>query len=144
MTPRIYSRHVRPLAVLVLLAVAVAAAGCGARSSKPFTAAGTLHCLKDKGFTGVTSSPAKVGFIAAVAGNGGIKGTSASGNTITIAFADDDSEVPSTEQAFRLHAPPTLRPHIGDVMRSSRNAVLVWTTTPSGADESAVEGCLSP
>jgi hypothetical protein len=141
MTPRIYSRLVRPLAVLVVLAVA--AAGCGARSSKPFTAAATAGCLKGKEFTGVTTSAAKVGFIAAVAGNGGLKATSPNGNTLTIAFADDPSEVPSTEQAFRLHAPPTLRPHIGDVMRSSRNAVLVWTTTPSDGDESAAEGCLS-
>ena len=130
----------RPLAVLVLLAVV---AGCGARSSKPFTAAATAGCLKGKDFTGVTTNAAQVGFIAAVAGHGGLKATSPNGNTLTIAFADDPSEVPSTEQAFRLHAPPTLRPHIADVMRSSRNAVLVWTTTPNGADESAAEGCLS-
>ena len=129
---------------LAVLAVAVAVAGCGARSSKPFTAAGSLGCFKDKNFTGVTTSPAKVGFIAAVAGNGGLKATSPNGNTVTIAFTDGDAEVESTERAFRLHAPPTLRPHISDVLRSSRNAVLVWTTTPSSADESAAEGCLSP
>jgi hypothetical protein len=89
-------------------------------------------------------SPTKIGVIPAFAANGGLKGTAPSGNTVTIAFTDSAAEVPSTEQAFRLHAPASLRPHIGDVMRSSRNAVLVWTTTPSGDDESTAEGCLSP
>jgi hypothetical protein len=127
-----------------VIVLALVAAGCGARSSKPFTAAGSRACFKDKSFTAVTTSPTKVGFIAGVAGNGGLKATSPNGNTVTIAFTDDESEVASTEKAFRLHAPPTLRPHIGDVMRSSRNAVLVWTTTPSGDDESTAEGCLAP
>ena len=37
-----------------------------------------------------------------------------------------------------------LRPHIADVMRSNRNAVIVWTTTPSSEDSSGVDGCLEP
>jgi hypothetical protein len=130
------------LLALLLVALALVAAGCGARSSKPFTAAGTTGCLKGKSFTGVTTKPTKIGLIPAFAANGGLRATSPNGNTVTIAFAEDEAEVPSTEQAFRVHAPPALRPHISDVMRSSRNAVLVWTTTPSSDDESTVEGCL--
>jgi hypothetical protein len=126
-----------------LLLFAVLAAGCGARSSTPFTASATVPCLKKKEFTHVSTSPAKVGFIAGFAANGGLVATSPAGNSVTIAFTDSSDAVQSTENAFKLHAPAALRPHIGDVMRVQRNAVIVWTTTPSGDDESTVEGCLA-
>jgi hypothetical protein len=132
-------RYVPVLAVLALLA-----AGCGARSNTPFTAKGTLGCLKSKHFTDVTTSPAKLPFIAQFAANGGIEATSPNGNRVTLAFTDSATSVPSTENAFKLHAPKFLRPHIGDVMRSNRNVVIVWTTTPASDDESTVEGCLAP
>jgi hypothetical protein len=131
--------------VAVVLALAFVAAGCGARSSKPFTAKGTIDCLKNKGFRGVTSNASQIGLIAAFAENGGIKATAADGNTVTIAFAADDGDsLDSTEKAFKTHAPPALRPHISDVLRTNRNAVMVWTTTPSSDDDGAVQGCLKP
>jgi hypothetical protein len=131
--------------VVPLLAVlAVVAAGCGARSDTPFTAKGTLGCLQAKGFTQVTTDPGKVGFIAAFAANGGIRAVSPNHNVLTIAFAADETGVPSTEQAFKLHASPTLRPHIKDVLSANRNAVIVWTTTPVADDSSKVNGCLAP
>ena len=133
-------RKVVPLLALVGLL----AAGCGARSNTPFTAAGTLPCLKKQGFLRVSSSPAKVGFIAGFAANGGLIATSPSNNTVTIAFGRDSSEVPSTESAFRKAAPARLRPHISDVLRSNRNAVMVWTTTPASDDDKAVQACLKP
>ena len=126
-----------------LLLVAALAAGCGARSSTPFTATATVACLKQKHFTHVSTNPAKVGFIAGFAANGGLVATSPDANVVTIAFTDSADTVASTENAFKLHAPRALRPHIGDVMRTQRNAVIVWTTTPSGDDESTVEGCLA-
>jgi hypothetical protein len=126
-----------------VLALAVLAVGCGARSSTPFTATKTAPCLTKKRFTHVSTNPAKVGFIAGFAANGGIIATSASGNVVTIAFTDSPDATSSTETAFKRHAPRALRPHIGDVMRVQRNAVIVWTTTPSGDDESTVEGCLA-
>jgi hypothetical protein len=133
-------RKVVPLLGLV----ALLAAGCGARSNTPFTAAGTLPCLKEKDFTRVSSSPSKVGFIAGFAENGGLVATSPAGNTVTIAFGKGSNEVQDTENAFRKAAPPKLRPHIGDVMRSNRNAVMVWTTTPSSDDDKTVQACLKP
>jgi hypothetical protein len=132
-------RYVPVLAVLALLA-----AGCGARSNTPFTAKGTLGCLKAKQFADATTDPAKLPFIAQFAANGGIEATSPNGNRVTLAFTDSAATVPSTEKAFRLHAPRGLRAHISDVMRSNRNVVIVWTTTPASDDESKVEGCLAP
>ena len=131
-------RRLAPVLLLALVATA-----CGARSSTPFTARATAGCLKKKDFVNVSTSPAKVGFIAGFAANGGLVARAPGGNAVTIAFTDSADSVTSTEDAFKLHAPAALRPHITDVMRVQRNAVIVWTTSPSDADESTVEGCLA-
>ena len=129
--------------ILAAAALAVVAAGCGARSNKPYTATGTVACMAKKGFTKVTTNPVKVGFIAGFAENGGLKATSHDGNVLTIAFAANDTTgVESTKQAFRAHAPAKLRPHIDDIMESQGNAVLVWTVTPAPAELADAEGCL--
>jgi hypothetical protein len=128
----------------IAVAVALLAAGCGVRTSKPFTAAGTAPCLKTRGFTGVTTNPLSVGFIAAFADKGGIRAISPTGNSLTIAFATDANSTGSTEQAFRSHAPKSLRPHMSDIMQTNRNAVLVWTTTPVPAELDMATRCLKP
>jgi len=118
------------------------AGGCGVRNSKPFTAGATAPCLAKHGFTGVTTKPAEVGFIAGFADNGGVRATSASGNVLTIAFTADSDSVASTEDAFRSHAPKSLRPHMSDIMGANRNAVLVWTITPKAEESDAATRCL--
>jgi hypothetical protein len=133
----------RSFLVLAAASLAVTAAGCGARSNKPFTAKGSAACFGKKGFTQVTIDPFKVGFIAGFAENGGLKGTSATGNVLTIAFtADDTGGVASTKQAFRNHAPAKLRPRMNDIMESERNAVLVWTVSPTPAQLADAISCL--
>ena len=135
----------RGTSLLVVFALlALVAAGCGARSSKPFTATGSAACFTKKGFTKVTTDPAKVGFIAGFAENGGLRATTSDGNVLTIAFAADDTSAPATESAFRAHAPASLRPHMSDIMEAQRNAVLVWTTSPSATQLADAEGCLHP
>ena len=133
-------RRASPALVLVV-ALAFLAAGCGA-GSRTYTAAGTAKCLSGKGFAGVTTDPAKVGFIAAFADNGGLRATAPNGNVVTIAFAKDASSVGGTEVAFRDHASPFYKKHITDIMESQGNAVLVWTTAPSQAQLSTALGCL--
>jgi hypothetical protein len=133
----------RPAAVCFAL-LALLAAGCGAQSSKPFTAAGTAGCLKKQGFTGVTQARAKIGFIAAFAEHGGVIGTASDGNRLTIAFAADEEGAKSTEAAFRNQASPFYKKRINDVMRADRNAVIVWTTAPTQQQIDTVESCLAP
>jgi hypothetical protein len=133
---------VRPLSLVLVVSLALVAAGCGARSSKPYTAAGTVACLKSKGFTGLTTNPVKVGFIAGFADNGGILATAPGGNVVTIAFAGDTSGAAQTEAAFRAHATPFYRRHMSDIMESKRNAVLVWQTSPTQPQIDDVLGCL--
>jgi hypothetical protein len=123
--------------------VCVLVAGCGARSDKPFTAAGSAACFaKASGFKKVTTEPAKVGFIAGFAGNGGLRATASDGNVLTIAFALDEAAAASTQRAFRRFAPAKLRPRMGDIMEADRNAVLVWTVTPTSEQLATAKSCL--
>jgi hypothetical protein len=132
----------RRLVLLVL--VAALAAGCGVRSSTPFTAKATAACLRSHGFRAVTTDPLRVGFVAAFADNGGLRAASPTNNVLTIAFAGDNQQAStqSLEQAFRNHAPKRLRPHMSDIMSVNRNAVLVWTITPLSGEADTVSGCL--
>jgi hypothetical protein len=118
-------------------------AGCGGGSNAPYTAKASKACLVKKGFTGVTTDPAKIGFIAAFAQNGGIQARSPLGNELTIAFVQDAGAVADTERAYRKAAPAPLRSHMSDIMESKGNAVLVWTVSPSQQDVSDAESCLS-
>lgn len=138
----------RQVLVLAGLISALVVAGCGTGSgsgsggAKPYTAAATAPCLKQKGFTDVSMGAAKVGFIAGVAKNGGLYAKSPGGNPLTIAFAADAKDAAATEVSYKQHAPPSLRPHIFDIMESQSNAVLVWTESPSQDQLSLVLGCL--
>jgi hypothetical protein len=125
------------------LFIAAVVAGCGVRNNKPYTAGATAGCLKQKGFTAVTTDSAKVGFIAGFAANGGVRATSPTGNVLTVAFTADPSDVAATEKAFRRYAPPRLRPHMADIMESQRNAVLVWTIAPKSSELTTAMACLA-
>jgi hypothetical protein len=133
-------RRFPPLAALV---VVVVLAGCGGGSNAPYTAKATTACLVKKGFTGVTTDAAKIGFIAAFAANGGLQARSPAGNELTIAFVESSDAVADTERAYRRAAPKSLRPHMSDIMESKGNAVLVWTVSPSQQELSDAESCLS-
>jgi hypothetical protein len=130
--------------LVLLVAVAALAAGCGVRNSTPFSPTASAACLRSHGFTSVTTEPSQVGFVAAFADDGGLRATSPEHNILTVAFAADaqSSSTSSLEDAFRSHAPKSLRPHMGDIMSVNRNAVLVWTTSPSSQDSDTVNRCL--
>jgi hypothetical protein len=130
--------------LILLVVVAALVAGCGVRNSKPFTPAASAACLRSHGFTSVTTAPAQVGFVAAFADDGGLRATSPDKNVLTVAFAADaqSGSTSSLEDSFRSHAPKSLRPHMGDIMSVNRNAVLVWTTSPSSSDQDTINRCL--
>ena len=128
----------------MLIEVCALVVGCGVRNSKPSTAAGSVSCLRSHAFTRVTTNPGAVGFIAGFADHGGIRAASPSGNILTIAFTEGPDAVDSTEEAFRSHAPKSLRPHMSDIMTASGNAVLVWTTTPDPDELDTAQRCLRP
>jgi len=130
--------------LIVLVAVAALVAGCGVRNSTPFSPTASAACLRTHGFTSVTTAATQIGFVAAFADDGGLRATSPDRNVLTVAFAADaqPSSTSSLEDSFRSHAPKSLRPHMGDIMSVNRNAVIVWTISPSSSDSDTVNRCL--
>ena len=125
--------------VLPLVAVALLVAGCNSEPSV-YKAEPTAKCLRGKGFR-VTTEGSEVGVVAAAAPNGGLRAFEP-GNTVTIAFGENQDDALQIEGAFRRFAPKRLRPHIDDVMRLQKNAVLLWTVTPPSEEMDTVFGCL--
>jgi hypothetical protein len=129
------------LALLIAIAAGLLVpSGCSSGEPSTFKAGPTASCLKGKGYR-VTTDDAKIGVLAANAPNGGLRANEP-GNAITIAFAQDSDDALQTAAAFKRFAPKKLRPHILDVMRIQKNAVLLWTVTPPQAELDKVYGCL--
>jgi hypothetical protein len=124
----------------VLLLACILAAGCTSGEPSAYKAEPTAKCLRDNGFT-VTTDDAKVGVVAANAPHGGLLAKEP-GNALTIAFAQDSDDAIMVSGAFKRFASKKLRPHIDDVMRLQKNAVLLWTVTPPQDEMDKVFGCL--
>jgi hypothetical protein len=133
------SRAMRLTVVLVVLAFV--AAGCSSGEPSAYKAEPTAKCLRGKSFDEVTTESARIGVIAAAAPNGGLRAFEP-GNTLTIAFGENNDDALAIERAFRRFAPRKLRRHITDVMRTQKNAVMLWTVTPPLDEQNTVFGCL--
>ena len=128
------------LALTISITAALLLAGCSSGEPSTFKAGPTAKCLEKNGYQ-VTTDDAKVGVLAANAPNGGLLATEP-GNAITIAFAQDSDDGIKTAAAVKRFAPKKLRPHIGDVMRIQKNAVLLWTVSPPQDELNKVFACL--
>jgi hypothetical protein len=126
----------------ILLVLALLVAGCGVRNGKPYTAKASVACFKAAGYTGISTNRVKVGFIAGFAQNGGLTARSPDGNQLTIAFTASPGDVVGTAAAFKRHAPAALRKHLADILETQKNAVLVWTTSPTADELSGAMNCL--
>jgi hypothetical protein len=128
--------------LLPLALVAVLAAACGSSAAKPFAPGPTAKCLRDAGFT-VSTAESDVPLVASAAANGGLRASpKEGGNTLVIAFAADGKDAGNVERSIRRVAPAKLKPHLGDVMSAKRNAVLLWTVSPTAQQQQVVLGCL--
>jgi hypothetical protein len=125
--------------VLALVALALLLTGCETEPSV-YKAEGTAKCLRGEGYR-VTTDPAELGVVEANTKNGGLL-ASKPGNAVRIAFGESSDDALGIERAFRRFAPKKLRPHITDVMRTQKNAVLLWTVTPPLEEMNTVFGCL--
>jgi hypothetical protein len=124
-----------PLALLL----AVLAAGCNTEPST-YKAEPTANCLRKQGYR-VTTDPAKLGIVEGHTVNGGLLAFHP-GNAVRIAFGANSDDTTGIEHGYRRFAPKKLRPHIDDVMRSQKNAVLLWTVTPPQDEMDKVFACL--
>jgi hypothetical protein len=125
-----------PLSVLAALVLA----GCSSGEPSAYKAGSTAKCLGKQGYT-VSTDESKIGVIAANAPNGGLRAHEP-GNTLTIAFGANSDDAIQIAGAFKRFAPKKLRPHITDVMRTQKNAVLLWTVTPPQVELNKVFACL--
>jgi hypothetical protein len=128
------------LAFTIFLTAGLFLAGCSSGEPSTFKAGPTATCLKGEGYR-VTTDEAKVGVLAANAPNGGLLAKKP-GNALTIAFAGDSDDAIKTAAAVKKFAPKNLQPHITDVMRIQKNAVLLWTVTPPEDELNKVFACL--
>ncbi|MGB8003423.1 MAG: hypothetical protein WCF27_04085 [Gaiellaceae bacterium] len=126
--------------VSILLVLGLLAAGCSSGEPSAYKAEPTAKCLRGQGFD-VTTDDSKVGVIAANAPNGGLR-MNEPGNALTAAFAQNSDDAIQIAAAFKRFAPKKLRPHILDVMRTEKNAVLLWTVTPPQEEMNKVFACL--
>lgn len=125
--------------VPILLAFALLAAGCESEPSV-YKVGPTAKCLRGDGYR-VTTDPAKLGVVEKNADNGGLIAFEP-GNAVRIAFARNSDDALGVENGFRRFVSKRVRPHINDVMRTQKNAVLLWTVTPPLDELNKVYGCL--
>jgi hypothetical protein len=128
------------LALIISITAGLFLAGCSSGEPSTFKAGPTATCLKGNGYS-VTTDATRVGVIAANAPNGGLLANEP-GNALTIAFGESSDDAIQIAAAFKEFAPKKLQPHITDVMRTQKNAVLLWTVTPPQAELNKVFACL--
>ena len=126
--------------VLVLACAGLLLAGCTATEPSVYKADGTAKCLRQSGFT-VTTNPGELGVVENNAENGGLIAYEP-GNAVRIAFAANSDDALGVERGFRRFVSEKRRRHIGDIMRTNKNAVLLWTITPPIEELNKVYGCL--
>ena len=127
------------LPVLLVIVFALLAAGCETEPAV-YKAQPTAKCLRKHGYR-VTTDRAKLGIVEAHTANGGLLAYRP-GNAIRIAFGESSDEAEGIKNGFRRFAPPKLKPHIDDVIRIQKNAVMLWTVTPPQEQINEVFACL--
>jgi hypothetical protein len=126
--------------VLLLACAGLLLAGCTETEPSVYKAAGTAKCLRGEGYR-VTTDPARLGLVERNAENGGLLAFEP-GNALRIAFGANSDDALGIEAGFRRFVSKKLRRHISDVMRTQKNAVMLWTVTPPQEELDKVYGCL--
>lgn len=134
-----YSRRAVRLSLCLLLLAAVLA-GCNSEPSA-YKAQPTAKCLRSKLHYQVTTDPAQLGIVERNAANGGLL-AHYPGNAVRIAFGENSDAATGLEHGFTLFSRKKVRPHITDIMRTNKNAVLLFTVTPAQDTLDSVYGCL--
>jgi hypothetical protein len=127
------------LLLCLALGLAVVAAGCNTEPST-YKAEPTANCLRKLGYRVVTERP-RLGVVEATAENGGLIAYHP-GNAVRIAFGADEQDALGIQNGYRRFVSKKVRPNITDIMRTQKNAVLLWTVTPPEHEMEQVFGCL--
>jgi hypothetical protein len=127
------------LVPLLLIGIALLAAGCNSEPSV-YKADPTAKCLRKDGYRVVTER-AQLGVVEATAENRGLIAYHP-GNAVRIAFGASEDDAIGLQNGYRRFVKKKVRPHILDIMRTQKNAVLLWTVTPPQDEMDKVYGCL--
>jgi hypothetical protein len=137
-----------PLRRTLLLALGLVAflAACGPAQGPPddfYEVDPTRECLEDAGFR-ISTDPDEVGLITFSAPAGGFRAyLPGEKNSLTIAFGNTNEEAQQMVRGFQAQAQTSQqRRRLRSLLEGQGNAVLVWISEPSLADQELVRGCL--
>jgi hypothetical protein len=126
----------RRVAVLSMVLVVIAVAGCGGGSSS-YTLDDTRDCLSSRG--------AQIGgdldFVATTATGGAFVATFGD-NSVKLVFGETEDDAEKIELAYDHFAFENVKPGLADVLRRYRNTVTLWAEHPQDSDLALVTGCL--
>jgi hypothetical protein len=119
---------------LVLVAVVGAAAGCG--SPTAYDLDKSRACLAEQPRLTISD---KVDFIASNALGGAIR-VKLLGNQVTLSFADNRQEAERIVRAYQRFKGANIG--LEDVLRPTKNVVVLWVAHPSETAEQTIRDCL--
>jgi hypothetical protein len=127
----------RPAFVAVALAMLVAAAGCGGKST--YDPDKTKACLTQRG-ANIGAVPASD--IVAQTATGGSFLATLSDNFVTVAFGQTAADGEQLQSAYERFAFKNVQSGLPDVLRRYNNVVTLWHEHPTDTDLALVVGCL--
>jgi hypothetical protein len=123
------------VALPLLLLVALAAAGCGGKTT--FALSKTRSCLQTRG----ADIGGRLDFVASTA-TGGAFSAALGDNSVKLVFGESEGDAQQIFAAYERFALPNVRTGLPDVLRRYNNVVTLWHVHPQDADLSLVVGCL--
>jgi len=128
---------VRAVAPLLLVLLALGAAGCGGSTS--YTLEKTRTCLTDRG---VSIGPVPKADIVGASATGGSFAAALGDNSVKVVFGETEGDAEQIEGAYERFAFSNVKAGLADVLRRDKNAVMLWQKHPQDSDLSLVTGCL--
>jgi hypothetical protein len=128
----------RTIRAIPLMALAVAAAGCGGGVSKHYDASEVRGCLVDKN---LSMKPADLPGDVSPDGTEGDLAVQVGDNEVDLAFGKDSSEAKGNAQEEKAAARVALGANADDYVRTKAN-VAYWVTSTDTSAFDPVEACL--
>jgi hypothetical protein len=125
----------RQVALLSLVLIGFAVAGCGGSTS--YTLADTRECLESRG----AHIGGELDFVATTA-TGGAFVAAFGDNSVKLVFGETEDDAEKLELAYDHFAFANVKPGLADVLRRYKNAVTLWAAHPQDSDLALVTGCL--
>jgi hypothetical protein len=125
----------RRVALLSMVLIAFAVAGCG--GSKSYSLDATRKCLESRGAT----IGGNLDFVASTATGGAFVATLGD-NSVKVVFGETVGDAQQIELAYDHFAFKNVKAGLADVLRRDRNVVTLWHLHPQPSDLALVDGCL--